>query len=768
MEIEGYSDLVSIGAGGNARVYSARDSDGHEVAIKVLHGGGDEAVARRFGREVRLMEAVRDVEGLVPTLDSGTTATGDPFLVMPLFAGGSLADLLGTPMAWRAAATHVRDVALALAAAHDRDILHLDVKPANVLLDDAGRPWLGDFGIAEAIGSTASMSGAMLTPAYTPPERLRGEKPSKATDVYGLGATLFALASGTAPFGATTKRTNPAAVMMAVLNDPVPLERLPEDVPAELVQLIERSMSKDPQPRVGSAHEVARLLDSVLGHEGADATIAGPSSLDRLRSPGEVKPDDRVESSIEEDPSATVAAPSESARVSNEPSEPAVQRGRRRWLLVAALLVVVLVSVVVFVRPDDTPVETSAPSAAGSSTPTTIDPALAGTTVRVLTNASNEEVFEAVLQTVSLASGIEVELRNTSNTELFTTTLDGADPPGIVVTSPSFDNAQRCADGRFVPADAELEAVLRAQHHEALLIRAGDAVCGAALAAIPDFLIWYNPNAMQAWGYEVPSTWNELDELTQRMVTDGFTPWCIGFEAGTASGFPGQQWIDNLLVQSASLEVYDGLFDGSVSWSHPEVEEAFGRFEEVIADDKVRGGRRSISRTSFDGSYESMFRTRPGCFFHAAGSGFETQVSFLENPPQRGVDYDFIPFPALEGSGDRAVVRTRFVAATNDRPETRAALAYLLSAEGQEELVAAGGITANVVVDPELVSDDWDRRLMETMQNADDVRVSGNGLISESLSAEWSAQMVLFANESVAADQVAAALDAAIVRESGR
>ena len=144
MDIEHYEDFSLVGAGGNAHVYSAAHSDtGEIVAVKVLRGGGDENVARRFERERQAMSTLVALDNVAPVLESGITPTGDPYIVMPLFDGGSLQQRVSAgAVPWREALELVRKVASAISNAHERRILHLDIKPANVLLDTEGEPYL--------------------------------------------------------------------------------------------------------------------------------------------------------------------------------------------------------------------------------------------------------------------------------------------------------------------------------------------------------------------------------------------------------------------------------------------------------------------------------------------------------------------------------------------------------------------------------------------------------------------------------------------------
>ena len=275
VEIDGYDGFELIGSGGNAHVYRATATDTQEVvAVKVITGGGDEAVARRFERERTLMSELHSIANVVPVHASGVLDTGDPFIVMPLYEGGSLEDGLERGrMPWKRAMELTKRLADSVALAHAKRILHLDIKPANVLLDEAGEPWLADFGIAEAMGPTVSMSAKMMTPAYTSPERIAGGSPSEQTDTYGVVATLFALLAGRQPY-VTEKTTTAVAVGLAVQNDPLPIEWITDEVPESVRNLVLRGMAKDPSDRPRSAIELVGLMEDVLeGREVAPPVI---------------------------------------------------------------------------------------------------------------------------------------------------------------------------------------------------------------------------------------------------------------------------------------------------------------------------------------------------------------------------------------------------------------------------------------------------------------------------------------------------------------
>lgn len=188
-----------IGGTGSTVVWQVRDTDaGRDLAVKVVRslgerGGGGTDPARRAETEGRASARLADVDGVVHVLELGRTTTGDAWLALDLAPGGTLASR--APMPTRVLAPIGAQLAATLARAHERDVCHGDVSPANVLFDADGRPVLGDFGMA-GLGFAPDDPGG-LTPAFAAPERLRGAVPTPAADVFSLAATLAAVHDGT-------------------------------------------------------------------------------------------------------------------------------------------------------------------------------------------------------------------------------------------------------------------------------------------------------------------------------------------------------------------------------------------------------------------------------------------------------------------------------------------------------------------------------------------------------------------------------------------
>lgn len=260
--IPGVTLAHRIGSGGNAIVYRARQPElDRAVVVKVLMVGDAEVTQRRFDRERRAMGRLSQAQGIAPVYDSGFTGTGQPYLIMPFYEHGSLQDRI--EVSGPIVADEVRrigvEIADAVQTAHDNGVLHRDLKPANILVTRAGRADVADFGIAQILDDSGGRSQAItMTPLYTAPEIFDGASPSRSSDVYSLGALLYALLNGRPAHADTSGSASVLALMMRIKDQPLPA--LPETVPADLVSLVAKAMHKDARKRYASASELAVAL----------------------------------------------------------------------------------------------------------------------------------------------------------------------------------------------------------------------------------------------------------------------------------------------------------------------------------------------------------------------------------------------------------------------------------------------------------------------------------------------------------------------------
>ncbi|QHE73328.1 protein kinase domain-containing protein [Rhodococcus sp. WAY2] len=261
----GFGDVQEIGRGGFGVVYRCIQAElDRTVAVKVLTVNLDEENRARFFREQRAMGRLTGHPNIVNILQVGATDSGRPFIVMPYHPQDSLeARIRGEgPLPLDQVLRLGVKMAGAVESAHRLGILHRDVKPANILLSEYGEPELTDFGIAHITGGFETATGAVTgSPAYTAPEVLAGDPPSPASDVYGLGATLFSALTGHAAF---ERRTGEQVVaqFLRITTQPVP-DLTEQGIPDDVSDTIARAMARTPGQRPATAADFGDELRSL-------------------------------------------------------------------------------------------------------------------------------------------------------------------------------------------------------------------------------------------------------------------------------------------------------------------------------------------------------------------------------------------------------------------------------------------------------------------------------------------------------------------------
>jgi alpha-glucoside transport system substrate-binding protein len=341
--------------------------------------------------------------------------------------------------------------------------------------------------------------------------------------------------------------------------------------------------------------------------------------------------------------------------------------------------------------------------------------------------------------------------------------------PGHV---PAEADAGRLVDlGTYLSRDRIVEDY---GHHLTSLVTVGEdgtwpatsgRLLGVPLSVSVKSLVWYLPDRFAEAGYEVPTTWEELVALSDRVVADGGTPWCLAVNSAEATGWPATDLVEDLLLQDAGPEVYDAWVAGEVPFSHPAVRRAFERFGQLaFTEGYLDGGVLTALSTPFWAGHLPMLDDPPGCWllhwpsfnrgFFPPGAEFGRDVGAFPTPwiseEQRDV--------ALMG-GDLALVFT-------DRPEVRAVVEYLASpAFGEVAANAFWFLASNRRFDPDNYPDEWRRDLAADLARAQDrdlIRFDGSDLMPPWLGthAFWEAMVDYLRGGPESLDAILARLDA--------
>ena len=243
-------------------------------------------------------------------------------------------------------------------------------------------------------------------------------------------------------------------------------------------------------------------------------------------------------------------------------------------------------------------------------------------------------------------------------------------------------------------------------------------------------LVWYVPDNFDDAGYEVPETMEELKALTEQIVADGGTPWCIGLGSGGATGWPATDWVEDMVLRTQPPEVYDQWVTNEIPFNDPRIVNAIEEFGWFAKNDKfVDGGAAAVASTDFRDSPKGLFSSPPKCYMHKMASFIP---SFFPEGTELGLDADFFYFPAYEGEdlGKPVLGAGTLFGITKDSPAAQAFIEFLETPIAHEVWMAQSGfLTPFTGVNPEAYANDALRGQGEILTEATTFRFDGSDLM---------------------------------------
>lgn len=389
----------------------------------------------------------------------------------------------------------------------------------------------------------------------------------------------------------------------------------------------------------------------------------------------------------------------------------------------------------------------------------------------------DEELVNSVLDCFEKSTGAEVKYSGSGEFEsLIVANLRSGNAPNVAVFPQPGLAADMAKEGLLSPLGDDMAAWM-AENYGAgqswvdLGTYAGkdgkDAFYGFAYKVDVKSLVWYSPEQFEDNGYEIPETMEDLVKLSDQMVEDGNTPWCIGIESGGATGWTATDWMEDIMLRTASPETYDKWVTNELPFNSDEVVNAMKVWEQFSRNDKyVAGGAAAVATTFFGDAPKGLFSSPASCMMHRQASFIP---AFFPNKGEelKAGEADFFYFPAFESKdlGKPVLGAGTLWTMAKDTPATRALFKYLSEPSAHEVWMAQTGfLTPHKGVNPEAYSTDALRKQGEILANATTFRFDASDLMPGAIGAGafWT-EMTAFANGQDAkttADNIQKAWDA--------
>ena len=359
----------------------------------------------------------------------------------------------------------------------------------------------------------------------------------------------------------------------------------------------------------------------------------------------------------------------------------------------------------------------------------------AGETVTIFTAAGEEQlrVFEQNFVDFQERTGINVVVEGSPDFEtLAIVRAEAGDPHDILNFPQPGLMADMARDGYLVDLSQFISDQEMQTYYAQSWIDLGTVdgtLVGVWHGADVKSLVWYPKPAFEAAGYTIPQTWDELLALSDRILADGTAPWCIGIESGGATGWPGTDWVEDIMLRTTSPENYDRWTTGDLPFNSPEVRNAFETMADIwFKDGYVLGGTTAILTTNFGDSPLPLFDDPPSCFLHRQASFIP---NFFPEGIQIGVDADYFYLPPIDPQfGSPVLISGNLVSLANDTPAGREVIRFMITGESVRAEVEAGLVIApHEDASLDWYPDDVTRGFAEILMGADTVRFDGSDLM---------------------------------------
>jgi alpha-glucoside transport system substrate-binding protein len=348
------------------------------------------------------------------------------------------------------------------------------------------------------------------------------------------------------------------------------------------------------------------------------------------------------------------------------------------------------------------------------------------------------ERLEAAWADWETESGVTIEHEPSAEFETdLLVRVDGNNAPDIALVPQPGLVRTLAAEGSLTEMPEDMKAGVEKNDIEGWLDlgMVDDKLYGVPFGANIKSLVWYNPKKFAEKGYEVPTTWDEMMTLSDKIAADGGKPWCVGIESGDATGWPLTDWVEDVMLRVNGAEVYDQWVAHEIPFNDPQVADAVDAVGAIVKNDKyIQNGVKSIAGTSFGDA--GLGVVDGSCYMHRQASFYGNQ--FPEDVT-KGADGDVNAFylPTVKADDPQVMLGGgELIVMFNDKPETLETAKYLTSAEYANSRVKAGNwLSPNKGLDTSLIEDELEKNFAELLQGSDVFRFDGSDLMPANVGA---------------------------------
>lgn len=379
------------------------------------------------------------------------------------------------------------------------------------------------------------------------------------------------------------------------------------------------------------------------------------------------------------------------------------------------------------------------------------------------------EVFNAICKAFTDKTGIAVDFEATRDLDaVITTRVEAGNPPDVGALTGPGKMIELANKGKLVDLSTVLDMNAYGKNYSQGWKDLGTVngkLYGIFTKAAVKGLVWYNPKALKAAGFDEPKngwTWNDMLAVSGKIKATGKAPWAVGVESGAASGWAGTDWIENIFLRLYGPQKYKDWYEGRLAWTSPEMKKAWEYFGQIVAAPGMAfGGSQYINATNFGSAAAPLFMDPPRAYFHQQASfiqGFITE----QFPTMKPVtDFNFVGFPSIETKYSKSMeVAADLFVAFKASPEVAAFMDFVASAEAQAYWAAGtGGLGTNKNVALTFYPDALTKRAASILNETEIVVFDASDMMKSEMNSAFCSAIVSYVNKPSDLDRILADLE---------